>query len=48
MLNTREKDSFYKQHTPEELELAFANKYDFDHPDALDMTLFASVGDPLR
>ena len=48
MLNTCEKDSFYKQHTPEELELAFANKYDFDHPDALDMTLFASVGDPLR
>ena len=48
MLNTCEKDSFYKQHTPEELELAFANKYDFDHPDALDMTLFASVGVPLR
>ncbi|CUA78433.1 uridine kinase [Rhizoctonia solani] len=34
-------DSFYKEHTPEELELAFANKYDFDHPDAIDMPLFA-------
>ncbi|KAJ1307658.1 hypothetical protein OPQ81_001751 [Rhizoctonia solani] len=34
-------DSFYKEHTPEELELAFANQYDFDHPDAIDMPLFA-------
>ncbi|KAH9838433.1 armadillo/beta-catenin/plakoglobin [Rhodofomes roseus] len=35
-------DSFYKQHTPEEIELAFASRYDFDHPDAIDMPLFAS------
>ncbi|KAG6899299.1 hypothetical protein C0993_011461 [Termitomyces sp. T159_Od127] len=37
-------DSFYKYHTPEELELAHANKMDFDHPDALDMPMFAKVG----
>jgi uridine kinase len=36
-------DSFYKYHTPEELELAHANQLDFDHPDAIDMPLFASV-----
>lgn len=36
-------DSFYKRHGPEELELAFANQYDFDHPDALDMPMFAAV-----
>ncbi|KAI0926135.1 hypothetical protein AcW1_008379 [Taiwanofungus camphoratus] len=35
-------DSFYKRHTPEEIELAFASRYDFDHPDAIDMPLFAS------
>ncbi|KAI8980099.1 armadillo/beta-catenin/plakoglobin [Trametes punicea] len=35
-------DSFYKRHSPEDLELAFANRYDFDHPDAIDMPLFAS------
>ncbi|PCH42248.1 armadillo/beta-catenin/plakoglobin [Wolfiporia cocos MD-104 SS10] len=35
-------DSFYKQHTPEEIELAFASRFDFDHPDAIDMPLFAS------
>ncbi|KAF8638288.1 hypothetical protein AX17_002308 [Amanita inopinata Kibby_2008] len=35
-------DSFYKYHTPEELELAHANKMDFDHPDAIDMPLFAA------
>lgn len=34
-------DSFYKEHTPEELVMAFANQYDFDHPDAIDMPLFA-------
>ncbi|EAU85440.1 uridine/cytidine kinase [Coprinopsis cinerea okayama7 len=33
---------FYKYHTPEELVLAHANKLDFDHPDALDMPIFAS------
>jgi len=37
-------DSFYKPHGPEELKLAFENKYDFDHPDALDLDLFAEVG----
>ncbi|KAI0714320.1 hypothetical protein C8T65DRAFT_644703, partial [Cerioporus squamosus] len=36
-------DSFYRRHSPEDLELAFANRYDFDHPDAIDMPLFASV-----
>ncbi|KAF6757225.1 uridine/cytidine kinase [Ephemerocybe angulata] len=35
-------DSFYKYHTPEELELAHANLLDFDHPDALDMPMFAA------
>jgi uridine kinase len=41
------KDSFYKQHGPEELALAFANQYDFDHPDAVDMPMFASVSTTL-
>jgi uridine kinase len=36
-------DSFYKPHNEEELKLAFANMYDLDHPDAIDMPLFASV-----
>lgn len=35
-------DSFYKKHTPEELELAFQNLYDFDHPDSVDIPLFAA------
>ncbi|KAF8735985.1 hypothetical protein AX14_001064 [Amanita brunnescens Koide BX004] len=35
-------DSFYKYHSPEELELAHANKLDFDHPDAIDMPMFAA------
>ncbi|KAK2460331.1 hypothetical protein APHAL10511_007720 [Amanita phalloides] len=35
-------DSFYKYHTPEELELAHANKLDFDHPDAIDMPMFVA------
>ncbi|KAF9778963.1 armadillo/beta-catenin/plakoglobin [Thelephora terrestris] len=35
-------DSFYKKHTPEELELAFQNLYDFDHPDSVDVPLFAA------
>ncbi|KAL9714073.1 Uridine kinase [Leucoagaricus gongylophorus] len=35
-------DSFYKHHTPEELALAHANMLDFDHPDAIDMPMFAS------
>ncbi|KAI5117967.1 hypothetical protein M0805_001628 [Coniferiporia weirii] len=41
-------DSFYKEHTPEELKLAFANQYDFDHPDAIDMTEFASCLSDLK
>ncbi|GBE88411.1 Uridine kinase [Sparassis crispa] len=36
-------DSFYRRHTPEELALAHASLFDFDHPDAIDMPLFASV-----
>ncbi|KAK7050952.1 Uridine kinase [Paramarasmius palmivorus] len=35
-------DSFYKKHSPEELVLAHANMYDFDHPDAIDMPMFAA------
>ena len=27
-------DSFYKPLTPEQSKLAFANQYDFDHPQA--------------
>ncbi|KNZ81857.1 Uridine-cytidine kinase-like 1 [Termitomyces sp. J132] len=38
-------DSFYKYHTPEELELAHANKMDFDHPEAIDMLMFAEVAE---
>ncbi|KAJ7494764.1 armadillo/beta-catenin/plakoglobin [Mycena galericulata] len=34
-------DSFYKRHTPEELTLAHASAFDFDHPDSIDMALFA-------
>ncbi|KAI0279728.1 armadillo/beta-catenin/plakoglobin [Russula aff. rugulosa BPL654] len=36
-------DSFYKKHTPEEVALAFASRFDLDHPDSIDMDLFASV-----
>lgn len=35
-------DSFYKRHTEEEIALAHANRFDFDHPDAIDMPMFAS------
>lgn len=35
-------DSFYKYHSPEELALAHANLLDFDHPDAIDMPMFAA------
>ncbi|EJD06974.1 armadillo/beta-catenin/plakoglobin [Fomitiporia mediterranea MF3/22] len=41
-------DSFYKELTSEQLELAFANQYDFDHPDAIDMTEFASCLSDLK
>jgi uridine kinase len=39
----RVKDSFYKQHGPEEVALAHASLFDFDHPDAIDMEKYASV-----
>ncbi|KAF8905107.1 armadillo/beta-catenin/plakoglobin [Gymnopilus junonius] len=35
-------DSFYKYHNEEELKLAHANMLDFDHPDAIDMPIFAA------
>ncbi|KAL0954478.1 hypothetical protein HGRIS_003447 [Hohenbuehelia grisea] len=35
-------DSFYRRKSPEEVELAHKNLVDFDHPDAIDMPLFAS------
>ncbi|GJJ08316.1 hypothetical protein Clacol_002527 [Clathrus columnatus] len=41
-------DSFYKTHTPQELKLAFENNYDFDHPDAIDMTMFAACLNDLK
>lgn len=41
-------DSFYKHHNEEELALAHANMLDFDHPDAIDMKLFASVRSSLK
>lgn len=41
--NTALQDSFYKRHTQEEIDLANASLFDFDHPDALDMDLFAQV-----
>ncbi|KAH8118222.1 armadillo/beta-catenin/plakoglobin [Phellopilus nigrolimitatus] len=41
-------DSFYKELTSEKLEMAFSNQYDFDHPDAIDMTEFASCLSDLK
>ncbi|KAI6125082.1 armadillo beta-catenin plakoglobin [Pisolithus croceorrhizus] len=35
-------DSFYKRHTEEEIALAHANHFDFDHPGAIDMDMFAA------
>ncbi|KAJ3537673.1 hypothetical protein NM688_g6646 [Phlebia brevispora] len=35
-------DSFYRKHSPEQVVLAHANRIDFDHPDAIDMPLFAA------
>ncbi|KAF8896342.1 armadillo/beta-catenin/plakoglobin [Infundibulicybe gibba] len=35
-------DSFYKFHSPEDLALAHASLFDFDHPDAIDMPMFAA------
>lgn len=39
-------DSFYKRHTEEEIALAHANRFDFDHPDTIDMPMFAAVRGP--
>ncbi|KAI0734182.1 armadillo/beta-catenin/plakoglobin [Fomitopsis betulina] len=35
-------DSFYKKHTEEQVRLANQSRFDFDHPDAIDMESFAS------
>ncbi|KAG8832407.1 Uridine kinase [Serendipita sp. 399] len=36
-------DSFYKWNPPDQIALAFANEKDFDHPDSLDLDLFANI-----
>jgi uridine kinase len=41
-------DSFYKKHTPEEVALAFASRFDLDHPDSIDMDLFAACLSELK
>ncbi|KAJ7274365.1 armadillo/beta-catenin/plakoglobin [Mycena haematopus] len=41
-------DSFYKHHTEEELALAHASAFDFDHPDSIDMPLFAACLSDLK
>ncbi|KZT41250.1 P-loop containing nucleoside triphosphate hydrolase protein [Sistotremastrum suecicum HHB10207 ss-3] len=41
-------DSFYKFHTPEEIELANMSRFDLDHPSAIDMPLFASCLQDLK
>ncbi|KAG8962238.1 Uridine kinase [Tulasnella sp. 425] len=38
-------DSFYNWLTPEQSKVAFENKYDFDHPNAIDLKLFAEAAD---
>ncbi|KAF7336650.1 Armadillo/beta-catenin/plakoglobin [Mycena venus] len=40
--------SFYKRHTDEELALAHASAFDFDHPDSIDMPLFAACLSDLK
>ncbi|THH33197.1 hypothetical protein EUX98_g984 [Antrodiella citrinella] len=40
-------DSFYKKHSPEEVILAHQNLVDFDHPDAIDMPMFAKCDSDL-
>ncbi|KAI0690169.1 uridine kinase family-domain-containing protein [Cytidiella melzeri] len=35
-------DSFYRKHSPEDVILAHQNRIDFDHPNAIDMPLFAA------
>ncbi|KII89982.1 hypothetical protein PLICRDRAFT_40168 [Plicaturopsis crispa FD-325 SS-3] len=41
-------DSFYKRLSPEQQELAFSSRFDFDHPNALDMPMFASCLSDLK
>ncbi|ODN85473.1 uridine kinase [Cryptococcus wingfieldii CBS 7118] len=41
-------DAFYYAHTPEQLELAFNNDLDLDHPDAIDKPLFAQCLSDLK
>lgn len=41
-------DSFYRHHSPEEIDLAFSNELDFDHPSAIDFDLFREVLEALR
>ena len=42
-INSLVQDSFYKRNSPEDVKLAHENRKDFDHPDAIDMPLFAEV-----
>jgi uridine kinase len=41
-------DSFYKDLTPEHLELAYKNEYNFDHPNAIDFVEIVNVVKKLR
>jgi uridine kinase len=41
-------DSFYKYHTQEEIDLANASLFDLDHPDAIDMPMFAGCLSDLK
>ncbi|KAH9002911.1 armadillo/beta-catenin/plakoglobin [Lactarius hatsudake] len=41
-------DSFYNKLTPEKVALAFASRLDLDHPDSIDMNLFATCLSDLK
>lgn len=41
-------DSFYKRLTPEKVALAFASRLDLDHPNSMDMDLFAACLSDLK
>jgi uridine kinase len=41
-------DSFYMKLTPEKVALAFASRLDLDHPDSMDMDLFATCLSDLK
>ncbi|KAH9068344.1 armadillo/beta-catenin/plakoglobin [Lactarius deliciosus] len=41
-------DSFYNKLTPEKVALAFASRLDLDHPDSIDMSLFATCLSDLK